>query len=121
MVDTIQPLLVWTEPERWVWERIAAGEPADFNARDGKFAPGKYLDPTKEQDWDGRRRLSARFLQTILTQRPFTDAIPDAGVRIIGALVDDAPLHLEHARLQRLFWLECSLILKDLKGCYLPG
>ena len=99
----------WTEPERWVWERIAAGELADLNARDRQEdSEYKDPDPGKAADWADNRRLRAKFLQTILTQKAFVDATPYSGVRILGALVDDAPLDLDHARLQRLFWLEKS-------------
>jgi len=107
----------WTEPERWVWERIAAGEPADLNARDREHdADFKDLDPGKAAGWTEQRRLRVRFLQTILTQQAYAEATPHGGVRILGALVDDAPLDLEYARLQRLFWLEQSRVLVDVKG-----
>ena len=101
----------WTETERWVWERVAAGEPADLNARDQN-----KLDPRKAEGWGAKRRLSAKFLQVILTQKAFADATPYSGVRIHGALIDDSPLNLEHARLQYQFWLERSRILMDVKG-----
>jgi hypothetical protein len=131
----------WTEPEQWAWEQIAAGEPADFNARDRRYYAGftceqiaagepadfkardqRYysefndLDPCKENGWAENRRLRVRFLQDILTRKIFADITPDAGVRILGALVDDdVPLNLEHTRLQRLIWLEHSRILTDVK------
>jgi hypothetical protein len=106
MTDLAQPSADWTEPERWVWERIAASEPADFNARD-RERNSKFndLDPRNEDGWAENRRLRAKFLQTILTQKSFADATPYGGVRILGALVDDAALDLEHARLQRLVCL----------------
>ena len=90
----------WTEPEKWAWRRIASGELADFNARDREQdSEFKHLDPSKAAGWADNRRLSAKFLQTILTDKAFVDATPYGGVRILGALVDDAPLDLEHARL----------------------
>ena len=105
----------WTEPELWAWEQIAAGEPADFNARDGRYYSGiNDLDPCKENGWAENRR-PVKFLQDILTRKVFADATPYGGVRILGALVDDAPLNLEHARLERLIWLEHSRILTDVK------
>jgi len=117
MSDTPEIPADWTEPERWVWKRIAAGEPADLNARDREHdAEFKDLDPSEAAGWTEQRRLRVRFLQTILTQKTFAEATPFGGVRISGALVDDAPLDLEHARLQRLFWLERSRILVDVKG-----
>jgi len=104
----------WTEPELWAWEQIAAGEPADFNARDRRYYSGftweqiaagepadfnardrRYysefsdLDPCKENGWAENRRLRVKFLQDILTRKVFADATPYGGVRILGALVDD--------------------------------
>jgi hypothetical protein len=130
----------WTEPERWAWEQIAAGEAADFNVRDRRYYSGftweqiaagepadfnardqRYytefnnLDPCNENGWAENRRLRAKFLQAILTEKVFADATPYGGVRILGALVDDAPFNLEHARLQRLIWLEHSRIRTDVK------
>ena len=89
----------WTEPERWAWEQIGAGKPADFNARD------RRLDPFNENGWAENRRLRVKFLQDISTKKSFSDLTPYGGIRILGALVDDAPLNLEHARLQHLIWL----------------
>ena len=80
----------WTEPELWAWEQIAAGEPADFNARDRRYySEFSDLDPCKENGWAENRRLRVKFLQDILTRKVFADATPYGGVRILGALVDD--------------------------------
>ena len=105
----------WTELERRVWERIAVGEPADLNARPDQ----KNLDPHTEDGWSEDRRLTAKFFQDILMQKAFVEATPSGGVRILGALIDDAPLNLEHARLQHHFWLEESRILTDVNCLYL--
>src|SRR6266545_6067738 len=87
MTDVAQLPADWTEPEQWVWERIAAGELADLNARDRERNPEfKDLDPCNENGWAENRRLRVRFLRTILTQNVFTDATPSGGVRILGAL-----------------------------------
>ena len=69
-----------------------------------------------------------------MTQKTYADATPYGGARILGALVDDAPIDLEHARLQRTFWLERSRVLTDVKarnicvdgelsfaGCFVAG
>ena len=73
------------------------------------------LDPRTEEGWGEDRRLTAKYLQTILTQDAFVEATPYGGVRILGALIDDTPLNLEHARLPHLFWLEKSQILVEIK------
>ncbi len=102
----------WTESEQWVWKQIAAGERANLNEYDTDQTDPS---PDTEKGWGERRRLSSKFLVTILTQKSFTEATSYGGVRIHGALIDDAPLNLEHARLQHLFWLEKSRILVDVK------
>lgn len=57
----------WTEPEQWVWARIAAGETADLNARDRNDDPAfEDLDPMEANGWTQNRRLRVKFLQTIL-------------------------------------------------------
>jgi len=100
----------WTGPEQWVWQQIASGESADLRARG---IDQTNLDPRSDKGWGDDRRLSSEFLRTILTQKSFVETTPFNGVHILGALIDDAPLHLEHARLQRRFWLETSRILID--------
>ena len=48
MGNELKPPEDWTEPERWVWERIAAGEVADLNARDREQGPErKDLHPSR--------------------------------------------------------------------------
>ena len=102
----------WTEPEKWVWQQIAAGEWADLYEYDSAHA---NRTPDSEEDWGEHCRLSSKFIETILTQKKFCEATPYGGVRIRGAFIDDAPLDLEHARLQHLFWLVKSRILVDVK------
>jgi uncharacterized protein YjbI with pentapeptide repeats len=117
MADAPEVPADWTASERWVWQRIAAGKPADFNRRDREYySDFEDLNPCKEEGWAESRRLRAAFLQTILTQKAFADATPFGGARILGALVEDAPLDLKFARLQKLFWLERSRILVDVEG-----
>ena len=102
----------WTEPERWAWEQIAAGELADLSARD---PDNTGLNPHVSDGWGEHRRLSSKFLENILTQKAFVEATTFRGVRIIGALIDDAPINLAQARLQHPVQLKQSRLLTDVE------
>jgi len=70
----------WSGNEIWAWEKICVGEAADFNQR-----YGVRLDPRSPQGWYENRKLSSRFLETILLHEPWRSAVPRNGVVIRGA------------------------------------
>ena len=87
-VDALVLHSEWSSSERWAWDRIAVGRPADFDVRfgtsdgSGRKAEDRFADP--------RRRLSAGFLRTILTSEGIGRAVPREGVRIRGAVFESA-------------------------------
>jgi hypothetical protein len=117
-------------PEGWSLPQIVRNEMADFNERCSTPA----LDPMDENDarWlDDCRKLSAQFLQDLLTRAPWREAVPVAGIQIKGARIvgeldlDSAKLirtisilasriegniNLSHAHTDGLIWLEGSLV-----------
>ena len=73
----------WSPSERWAWRQICQGQSADFDAAFGtQEISGQQSD---ERFLDARRKLTADFLSTLLSQEPYRSAIPPEGVKIRGA------------------------------------
>jgi len=106
----------WTEPERWVWSQITAGKSADLKEL---FPDSITLDPFSETEWSEDRLLSSEFLHFILTEHDFVRATPNAGVRIVGAMIRGAVLDIENAVLLNPLWIEHSKILCRIEGRFL--
>ena len=92
----------WSDVEKWVWDRLCVGEIADLGERDNRS-----LDPHSNEGWDDERRLSPRFLETILLHERWASAVPRQGVRIKGALFD-ALIDLDDGRIEHPLWLSDS-------------
>lgn len=88
----------WSDNEKWVWSSICVGKSADFNWR-----YGKKIDPKKDELWTEeekeRRKLSSRFLETILLDERWRSAVPRNGVIIHGAWFGE-PVDLDNARIE---------------------
>jgi uncharacterized protein YjbI with pentapeptide repeats len=116
--------------EGWALPQIERSEMADFNERCNTPA----LNPMDENDarWlNDCRKLSARFLQDLLTRLPWRESIPFEGIQIKGARIVEGMdlehanldrslsilasriegnINLSHAQTERLIWLEGSLM-----------
>jgi hypothetical protein len=98
----------WTEPERWVWERVRTGEGADFNER-----YELCLLPWVEEAWTEEeikiRGLRPDFLRTILLAKPWRGLITNFGVRIRGACFF-GEVNLSNSEVDCELWLDASLL-----------
>ena len=96
----------WTPQEKFVWQRVAAGEIANFNTADGY---GGNLDPKTPEGWPDNRVLRSAFLETILLKDPYRRNLTRRGVTIVGARFPEA-IELEGAELQHRLGLMDGLI-----------
>ena len=89
----------WSRAEKWAWKEICENKHVNFNEH-----LNENLDPTHlehdDRKTDGRRTLSATFLNTILLYEPFRSTIPYRGVRISGAYIH-GEIDLTNAVLER--------------------
>ena len=103
------PPSVWTPQEKWVWEQVFQGEIADFNKAEGY---GGKLSPRKSEGWKENRILRPKFLETILLQEPYQNALTHRGVRIAGAWFKE-PVDLSNATIPSQLWLNGSRFEQD--------
>jgi len=94
--------------ETWVWEQVCGGSTADLNRM------GKPLNPILDSDWSGKKNRILRhsFLETILLQDPYRNAVRHCGVRIVGALFEE-PIDLSHASLHHPLKIGASVFKKS--------
>ncbi|HXB08284.1 MAG TPA: hypothetical protein VNW04_14235, partial [Puia sp.] len=92
----------WTDPEKWVWQKVCSGEKADFNQKLG--AP---LDPSSTAGWTADRLISGAFLQSILLAAAYRSTPSHRGIRIAGAWIKD-PIDLSKGKLIAELWLDDS-------------
>ena len=94
LASATQPALAfmrdWTDSEKWVWEKIKAGEPADFNVKEelsdkATDPEKKEFDPRQRGRWHAGRIISEGFLKDILFRKEYRNKIRFEGVQIIGA------------------------------------
>src|SRR5271170_2248364 len=70
-----------TPAEASAWSAITAGKAANFDAMCGK------IDPERAEPPDPCRTIGHGFLETILTEAPWSGQIPRQGVHIQGAFI----------------------------------
>lgn len=109
----------FTASEHWAWHQIIRGEMADMAALDGD-SPHAGADLTEVDDpnayrrkalkpWPETRKLSARFLRTILLHEPWRSAKAVRRVRIRNAWIEDE-FALTSATIIDELWLDASRI-----------
>ena len=126
---TLPPKENWTEQEKWVWEKLCAGEKADFNNPgdlEKEKLYGKDLDPKDDKLWNlenknaKNRILSPEFFETILLHEPYQRALTRKGVLIIGAWftesLDLSSATLEHQLLLKKSRFDADINFSDLKS-----
>ena len=96
----------WTSQEKFVWERVCVGEPADFN-KEATYRGN--LDPRKLGTLPEDRILRQAFLETILLDERHRTVIARLGVRIFGARFPEL-IDLQNATLQNELWLDGCLL-----------
>ena len=94
-----------SEAERWVWNEVRAGRPADLNAHCGAHLDAH--DMTDGRWHDARRQISAAFIKRVLTEERWHQALPDHGLLVVGARVAEG-LDLIGARVNAILAMECS-------------
>ena len=92
-----------TPVEASAWSAIVAGKIVDFDATCGK------LDPANAERPDPCRTVGHAFLETILTQAPWSSQIPREGVHLVGALIRGA-VNLSNATIKSELALTGSVV-----------
>lgn len=102
----------WAPQETWAWSsRICRGERADMSAYGG--GDGDSCDAAKSGDWPAARKLSARFLDTILNTEPYRGALHRSGVHISCATFPE-PIDLSNTIIDRPLRLTDTVFSGDL-------
>ena len=96
----------WTDAEKFVWRKVCVGEAADFNSEPGF---GGVRDPAQPLTWTKDRVLRPSFLEQILLEDRFRNALTRRGVRILGARFSET-VDLENVDLKHELWLADCLL-----------
>jgi hypothetical protein len=99
----------WTPQEKFVWDHVCRGEPANFNEAPGYGGPP---DPDRPASLPKNRIIRSIFIETILLKEPYQRALSRrTPVTIIGARYTD-PIELHDAELKHPLWFIESIFEK---------
>ena len=103
----------WSEAETWVWREVCRGRKANLIQRI-VMLQGVDTDLRSKARVRAERRISARFLETVLLRESFRKATPQQGIRVSGAYFDEE-IDLREAFIDRPLLLEQSEFKSKLK------
>jgi len=89
----------WTDTEKWILEQAYSGQIADLNLK------YKRLDPSDKDTWTEERKVSCRFIETVLLNNEYKSKLTRRGLRISGAWITEK-IDLNNARFQTEWSLE---------------
>ena len=101
----------FAEHERWAWNlRLCLGQIADMS--DYRGGDGKECNPKDANAWPDTRRLSEKFLLTILFHEPFKSAPPRPQTHIKCALFGEE-IDISNFGLESELWFDDSRFRKN--------
>ncbi|WP_154661656.1 hypothetical protein [Megalodesulfovibrio gigas] len=106
------PSSAWTETERWVWQKITAGEIANLD----EFCTSSGTNTKKKDNYSRSEcsTLRSLFFEDVLTRDPWRNSITKDGVRVLHAFIPH-DLDLQNSNITTPLWIQSSYINGELR------